>query len=87
VSQQAGLFLLLQLRVLRFGFLQDGDVGVDVFPEGEEVLVGGDRTDAISSLGTRVGADGDLVPSSGPSQRKNSALDFLAECIVSVVGS
>src|SRR6202158_5620555 len=30
---------LLQLRVLRFGFLQDGDVGVGVFPEGEEVLV------------------------------------------------
>ena len=24
---------LLQLRVLRFGFLQDGDVGVGVFPE------------------------------------------------------
>ena len=23
---------LLQLRVLRFGFLQDGDVGVGVFP-------------------------------------------------------
>jgi hypothetical protein len=30
---------LLQLRVLRFGFLQDRDVGVGVFPEGEEVLV------------------------------------------------
>lgn len=26
--------LLLQLRVLGFGFLQDGDVGVGVFPEG-----------------------------------------------------
>jgi hypothetical protein len=26
---------LLQLRVLRFGFLQDGDVGVGVFPEGK----------------------------------------------------
>jgi len=26
---------LLQLRVLRLGFLQDGDVGVGVFPEGE----------------------------------------------------
>jgi hypothetical protein len=29
----------LQLRVLRFGFLQDGDVGVGVFPEGEEILI------------------------------------------------
>ena len=30
---------LVQLRVLRLGFLQDGDVGVGVFPEGEEILV------------------------------------------------
>jgi hypothetical protein len=29
----------LQLGVLRLGFLQDGDVGVGVFPEGEEILV------------------------------------------------
>src|ERR1017187_2805461 len=29
---------LLQFRVLRLGFLQDGDVGVSVFPEGEEPL-------------------------------------------------
>ena len=33
------IFRLLQLRVLRLGFFQDGDVGVGVFPEGEEVLV------------------------------------------------
>src|SRR5215470_8551879 len=33
-------FALLQFRVLRFGLLQDGDVEVGVFPEGEEVLVG-----------------------------------------------
>src|ERR1039457_2250071 len=33
------VFQLLQLRVLRFGFLQDGDVGVGVFPEGKEILV------------------------------------------------
>jgi hypothetical protein len=32
---------LSQLRVLRFGFLQDGDVGVGVFPETEELLVSG----------------------------------------------
>jgi len=31
----------LHLRVLGFGLLQDGDVGVGVFPEGEEILVGG----------------------------------------------
>jgi hypothetical protein len=28
---------LLHLRVLRLGLLEDGDVGVGVFPEGEEV--------------------------------------------------
>jgi hypothetical protein len=28
----------LQLRVLRLGFLQDGDVGIGVFPETEEVF-------------------------------------------------
>ena len=30
---------LLQLRVLCFRFLQDGDVGVGVFPEGEEIFI------------------------------------------------
>src|SRR2546427_4140743 len=38
--------LLLQRRVLRLGFVQDGDVGVGVFPEPEEILVGGERPDA-----------------------------------------
>ena len=32
---------VLQLCVLRLGFLQDGDVGVGVFPEREEILIGG----------------------------------------------
>jgi hypothetical protein len=32
----------LQLRVLCLGFLQDGDVGVGVFPEREEIFVGGE---------------------------------------------
>ncbi len=36
----------MQLRVLGFGLLQDGDVGVGVFPEGEEIFVGGEGTDA-----------------------------------------
>ncbi len=31
----------LQLRVLRLGVLQDGDFGIGVFPEGEEILVSG----------------------------------------------
>ncbi len=30
---------LSQLGVFSFGFLKDGDVGVGVFPQGEEVLV------------------------------------------------
>jgi hypothetical protein len=34
---------LLQLRVLRLGLLQDGDVGVGIFPEGKKVLVGSER--------------------------------------------
>jgi hypothetical protein len=37
---------LVQFRVLRFRFFQDWDVGVGVFPEGEEVLVGGKRPHA-----------------------------------------
>jgi hypothetical protein len=32
--------MLFQFLVLRFGFLQDRGVGVGIFPEGEEVLVG-----------------------------------------------
>ena len=31
----------MQLRVLGFGLLQDWDIGIDVFPEGEEVLIRG----------------------------------------------
>jgi len=30
---------LLQLRLFRFSFFQDQDVGVGGFPEGEEILV------------------------------------------------
>jgi hypothetical protein len=37
---------LLQLRVLGFGLLQDGNVGVGVFPEGEEIFVVGESTHA-----------------------------------------
>jgi hypothetical protein len=31
---------LLQLRVLRLGFFQDGDVGVGVFPKRQKILTG-----------------------------------------------
>jgi hypothetical protein len=37
---------LLQLGVLGFGLLEDGDVGVGIFPEGEEVFVGREGADA-----------------------------------------
>src|SRR5579864_973074 len=37
---------LLQLRVLRFGFFQDGNVGVGVFPQRKKIFVGGERPDA-----------------------------------------
>ena len=45
---------LLQLRVLRSGLLQDGNVGVGIFPEGEEILVRGVAlcTVALKSIGT-----------------------------------
>jgi len=32
---------LFQLCVFRLGFLQDGDVAIGVFPECEEILIGG----------------------------------------------
>jgi hypothetical protein len=32
--------VLLQLRVPGFSLLQDGNIGIGVFPEGEEVSVG-----------------------------------------------
>src|SRR5215469_4606492 len=45
-DQYPGKRRLLQLRVLDFGLLVDGDVGVGVFPEGEEILVSGERSDS-----------------------------------------
>src|SRR5580700_3197506 len=39
---------LLQICVLRLGLLQDGDVGVSVFPERKEILVGGSCFASIS---------------------------------------
>src|ERR1019366_984691 len=37
-TPRKGAGQLLQLCVLRFGFLQDGDIGVGVFPEGDNCL-------------------------------------------------
>src|SRR5437660_8289532 len=37
----APMIRLLKLSVLRVGLLQDGDVGVGVLPQGEEVLICG----------------------------------------------
>ena len=43
VIQGSPLSRLLQLRVLRLSFFQNGDVGIGVFPEGEEIFVGAER--------------------------------------------
>ncbi len=45
----------LQLLVLRLGFLQDGDVGVGVFPEGEEVLVSSLAFGCVAGKGVGTG--------------------------------
>ena len=34
-------FQLRQFRVLRLGFLQNGDLRIGIFPEGEEILIRG----------------------------------------------
>src|SRR6202041_3458960 len=44
--------LLRQLRVLSVGLLQDWDIRVSVFPEREEIFVGGECPDA-SGIGFR----------------------------------
>src|ERR1035437_7080849 len=80
--------LLLQLRVLGFGFFQDGDVGVGVFPEGEEIFVGGECASASEvGIGAGRGAGGERVGAgyaemrerSGPAEPDDAAVidDFL----------
>jgi hypothetical protein len=39
---------LFQLRVLRLGLLQDGDIGVGVLPKGEEVAICGPRFSGVT---------------------------------------
>jgi hypothetical protein len=41
--------LVLQLCILCLGLIHDGDVAVGVFPEREEILVGGERQGACHS--------------------------------------
>src|ERR1700676_4765609 len=50
-ARRKNLFLLLQLRVLRLGLLQDGDVGVGVFPEREEILISGTSLGGVTGHG------------------------------------
>jgi hypothetical protein len=38
--------LLMQLRVLRFGFLQDGNIRISIFPKRKGILVSGKRPTA-----------------------------------------
>ena len=41
LEARAGAPGLFQLCVFRLGFLQHGNLGVGVFPEGEKILIGG----------------------------------------------
>jgi hypothetical protein len=41
------------VRVLRLGLLQDGDVGVGIFPERKEILVGGAGLRVVSRQNVR----------------------------------
>ena len=52
-SVQNRVSTLLQLRILGFGLLQDRDVRVGVFPEGEKVLVRSLRPGGVAVHGIR----------------------------------
>jgi|SRR5437588_12688645 len=63
----------LHLRVLRLSFLKDGDVGVGVFPEREEILVGGERPDAGSiSIGSLRGSRRQSIGASHSQMRQGA---------------
>ena len=40
---------LMQFGVFGFGFFQEGNVGVGVFPQSDEIFVGGERRRAASA--------------------------------------
>jgi hypothetical protein len=48
-SWQADPAKLLELGVFGFGLLEDGDVGVGILPEGEEVPIGGAGFRSVAS--------------------------------------
>ena len=47
--------LLLQVRALGLGLLQDGDIGIGVFPEREEILICSLGFDGVSGDGICAG--------------------------------
>ena len=51
---RGGALGLFQLCIFRLGFLQNGDIGVGIFPKGKEILVG--RTALRLITGERPGA-------------------------------
>ena len=48
VSDPQAVVELVELRILCLGLLQDGNVGISVFPQWEEIPVGGESTGAGS---------------------------------------
>lgn len=52
------VFFLLQLPVFGLGLLIDGNVGVSIFPKGEEVFTRGARPDSHLLCGCAAGALG-----------------------------
>jgi hypothetical protein len=40
--------LSMQLRILRFGLFEDGNIGIGVFPEDKEILIRGSRPGVFS---------------------------------------
>ena len=63
----------LELHVLRLGLLQDGDVGVGVFPELEEILVGGAAIAVVARQGVGAPVKSVKVYCGNPNLRINSA--------------
>src|SRR4029077_11124388 len=64
---------LLQLRVFCFGFLQDRDVGVGIFPQREKIFVSGECPNA-GAIGTRTlrGFRLQSIPTSHAQMRQRS---------------
>ena len=45
------MVVLLQLRILGFGLLEDGDVGIGVLPKGKKILIRLARRGAVAGEG------------------------------------